>query len=117
MKKSKADILLRVNYTANNRLDANEKLNQLTNELASLVKIKCCNQPSLYWKDKSQYQVLYILCGTDNPDAFIRLRDNISKNWDISKNNEAIWNGMKDKHSFFLHPTVKWAHLEFVAHE
>lgn len=117
MTKYKEEILLRVNYTANNEIEAEKRLKQLTKDLTLLVKIKEFNKPILYWKDKTQYQILYKLCESDQKSSFLKIRDKISRNWDISKENEAIWNGIKDKREFFLHPTVKWAHLEAISYD
>lgn len=58
MTKYKEEILLRVNYTANNEIEAENRLKQLTKDLTLLVKIKEFNKPILYWKDKTQYLLI-----------------------------------------------------------
>lgn len=111
-----SELILRVNFTAFNKPDAELKAKKLTilltTSLSPSVTLKTLNKPVLlFWDKDGCYQVLYLLYAGE---SFVTIRNKLSKNWDVYENNDVVWKGIapqtKGQH-FLGMPEIKGVHL------
>ena len=105
MERFSSEILLRMNYTARDRFEAERIFRHgalsLKQTLPLPTLVKDITQPVLVsWENKQGlYQVLYILYTNH---SFDQVRDSLSSQWMTSREREAIWKKAVQKETFFF---------------
>lgn len=116
MERFSSEILLRMNYTARDRFEAERIFRHgalsLKQTLPLPTLVKDITQPVLVsWENKQGlYQVLYILYTNH---SFDQIRDILFMPWEIFKEREAVWKKESKKEKLFLQtPHIQKARLE-----
>ncbi len=105
-------IIMRVNFSA--EIDEIETITNFKNFMSNYGHVECIKKPIIYWKYKDEKQALFEVTPFKE-NSFQFICNSASKEWDMLKSTEAIWNkASKEKKEFFIAPYITWAHFEMI---
>ena len=102
--------IVRINFKK--IFDETNIISSISNSFSKYGTICCIKSPYDYWKQPEQKQILFEVVIFENNNFGFVCKD-LSKEWDVLTNNEAIWSSEnKEKKKSFILPCITWVHLE-----